>query len=137
MCLPPDALLQHLQSYLGFSYLGHGVYLHGCSSIVQLLLLILDEGYLLTAALPDLQRGMAPVGPPVPGQPPNLGHGVAPPGHCPWPRTWGGSSRPFLHHLSLALSATGPGLGHGVAPLGRRPFGMGTSRLLPLTSYMG
>ena len=28
VCLPSDALLQHLPSYLGFSYLGHGVYLH-------------------------------------------------------------------------------------------------------------
>ena len=24
VCLPPDALLQHLPSYLGFSYLGRG-----------------------------------------------------------------------------------------------------------------
>ena len=32
VCLPSDALLQHLPSYLGFSYLGHGVSLHGCSS---------------------------------------------------------------------------------------------------------
>ena len=29
-------------------------------------LLTLDEGYLLTAALPDLQRGIAPLGPLVP-----------------------------------------------------------------------
>jgi len=28
------------------------------------LLLTLDEGYLLTAALPELQRGIAPLGPP-------------------------------------------------------------------------
>ena len=35
VCLPSDALLQHLPSYLGFSYLGHGVSLHGCSSKVQ------------------------------------------------------------------------------------------------------
>ena len=34
VCLPPDALLQHLPSYLGFSYLGCGVSLHGCSSAV-------------------------------------------------------------------------------------------------------
>ena len=27
MCLPSDALLQHQPSYLGFSYLGHGVIL--------------------------------------------------------------------------------------------------------------
>ena len=31
MCLPSDALLQHLLSSLGFSYLGCGVSLHGCS----------------------------------------------------------------------------------------------------------
>ena len=35
VCLPSDALLQHLPSYLGFSYLGRGVCLHGCSSKVQ------------------------------------------------------------------------------------------------------
>ena len=46
VCLPSDALLQHLPSYLGFSYLRHGVSLHGCSSKVQPLLLTLDEGYL-------------------------------------------------------------------------------------------
>ena len=33
--------LQHLPSYLGFSYLGRGVSLHGCSSKVQPLLLTL------------------------------------------------------------------------------------------------
>ena len=75
-----SALLQHLPSYLGFSYLGHGVSLHGCSSKVQPLLLTLDEGYLLTAAPPDLERGITPLGPPVPMQPLLLGHGVAPPG---------------------------------------------------------
>ena len=69
VCLPSDALSQHLLSYLGFSYLGYGVYLHGCSSKVQLLLLTLEEGYLLTAALPDLQCAIAPLGPPVPAQP--------------------------------------------------------------------
>ena len=73
VCLPSDALLQHLPSYLGFSYLGRGVSLHGCSSKVQPLLLTLDEGYLLTAALPDLQHGIAPLGPPAPTQPPLLG----------------------------------------------------------------
>ena len=79
---------------------------------VQPLLLTLDEGYLLTAGLPDLQRGIAPLGPPVPMQPPRLGVGlvllaaapglgrrVAPPCRLPWPRA----------------------LGHGVAPPGRRP----------------
>ena len=66
VCLSSDALLQHLPSYLGFSYLERGVSLHGGSSKVQLLLFTLDEGYLLTTALPDLQRGIAPLGPPVP-----------------------------------------------------------------------
>ena len=94
--LPSDALLQHLPSYLGFSYLGRGVSLHSCSSKAQLLRLTLDEGYLLTAALPDLERGVAPLGPPAPWQPPLLGGGVVP--------------------LDRALD-----LGHGVAPPRRGP----------------
>ena len=61
VCLPSDALLQNLPPYLGFSYLGRGVSLHGFSSKAQLLLVTLDEGYLLTAAVPDLQRGIAPL----------------------------------------------------------------------------
>ena len=60
--LPSDALSQRLPSYWGFSYLGRGVSLHGCSSKAQPLLLTLDEGYLLTAAPPDLERGIAPLG---------------------------------------------------------------------------
>ena len=76
-CLPSDALLQHLLSYLGFSYFGRGVSLHGCSSKAQLLLLTLDEGYLLTASPPDLERGIAPLGPPAPMEPLLLGLGVA------------------------------------------------------------
>ena len=64
-----SAPLQHLPSYLGFSYLGRGVSLHGCSSKVQPLLLTLDEGYLLMATPPDLERGVAPLGPPAPAQP--------------------------------------------------------------------
>ena len=93
--LPSDALLQHLPSYLGFSYLGHGVSLHGCSSKAQPLLLTLDEGYLLTAAIPDLQRQKAPLGPPVLAQ-------------------------PLL--LRLLLPAAGPGLRLGVTPQGHRPW---------------
>ena len=81
VCLPSDALSQHLPSYLGFSYLGHGVSLDVCSSKVQPLLLTLDKRYLLTAAPPDLERGVAPLGPPVPVQPPLLGCGVAALGH--------------------------------------------------------
>ena len=83
MCLHFDALLKHLLSYLGFSYLARGVSLHGCSNKVQLLLLTLGKGYLLTAAIPDLECGIAPLGPPVPVQPLLLGRGVAPPGHRP------------------------------------------------------
>ena len=93
VCLPSDALLQHLSSYLGFSYLGRGVFLHGCSSKAQPLLLTLDEGYLLTAAVPDLQLGIAPLGPPAPTQPLVLGRGVAPPSHRPWPLARGCSSQ--------------------------------------------
>ena len=104
VCLPSDALLQHLPSYLGFSYLGRGVSLHGCSSKAQLLLLTLDEGYLLTTAVPDLQRGIAPLGPPVPALPPLLGLLLPAAGH--------GLGRGWL------LRVTAPGLGHEVASPG-------------------
>ena len=57
-------LLQILLSYLGFSYLGSGVSLHGYSIKAQLLLLTLDKGYLLTATPPDLKLGVAPFSPP-------------------------------------------------------------------------
>ena len=40
---------------------------------MQPLLLTLDEGCLLTAAPPDLERGVSPLGPHVPAQPPLLG----------------------------------------------------------------
>ena len=77
VCLPSDALSQHLPSYLGFSYLGLGVSLHSCSSKAQPLQLTLEE-----VAPPDLERGVAPLGPPAPMQLPLLGCGVAPPcGH--------------------------------------------------------
>ena len=69
VCLPSDALLPHLPSYLGFSYLGRGVSLHGFSSKVQLLLLTLDKEYLLNAIPPDLECGVAPLAPPVPSHP--------------------------------------------------------------------
>ena len=72
VCLPSDALSQHLPSYLGFSYLGRGESLHGCSSKVQPLLLTLDE-----VAPPDLERGVALPRPPTPVQLPLLGCGVA------------------------------------------------------------
>ena len=76
--------------------LGVGYLFTGYSSKAQLPLLTLEEGYLLTASLPDLQRGIAPLGPPAPAQlgsldvglvlpavAPGLGRGVAPPGCCP------------------------------------------------------
>ena len=95
VCLPSDALLQHLPSYLDFSYLGRGVSLHGCSSKAQPLLLTLDEGFLLTAAPPDLERGVAPLGPPA-------------------------FVQPLLLTLDKAylLTAAPPDLERGVAPLG-------------------
>ena len=68
VCLPYDALLQYLPSYLVFSYLGRGVSLHGCSSKAQPPLLTLEEGYLLTTAVRDLQRGIAPLGLPASAQ---------------------------------------------------------------------
>ena len=58
---------------LGFLLPWAGVFLHGRPSKAQPLQLTLDKGYLLTAALPDLQRGIAPLGPPVPAQPLLLG----------------------------------------------------------------
>ena len=143
-CLPSDALLQHLPTYLGFPYLGRWVSLHGYSSKAQPLLLTLDEGYLLTAAVPDLQRGMAPLGPPVPAQPrllglllpaaspglrcgwllpaaaPGLGLGVDPQGHCPWPWAWGGSSGSLPLALGVRwLLLAAPDLGCGVSPPSR------------------
>ena len=66
--------------------------LHGCSSKAQPLLLILDEGYLLTAAPPDLECGVAPLGPPAP-----------------------------LQEVGWLLSGGAPDLRGGVVPLGRRP----------------
>ena len=130
VCLPSDALLQHLPSYLGFSYLGCGVSLHGCSSKAQPLLPTLDEGYILTGTLPDLQRGIAPLDPPVPRSHGSLDmglvllattlglwHGVAPPGRCPGlgRGAWGSSSHPppLTLDAGYLLSAAPPDLGRG------------------------
>ena len=93
VCLPSDALLQHLPSHLGFSYLGLGVSLHSSSRKAQPLLLTLDEGYLLTVAPPYLECGIAPLVLPVPTQPPLLGCGIDPPGHHPWPWAWDSPSQ--------------------------------------------
>ena len=127
VCLPSDALLQYLPSYLGFSYLGGGVSLHGCSSKAQPLLLTLDEGYLLTAAIPDLQRGLAPLGLPLPAQPLLLGCSSRPPALA---SGVGGSSQLLplalgsgwlLRVTALASGArwllpAAPDLGHEVSP---------------------
>ena len=83
VCLPSDALSQYLSSYLGFSYLESGVSLHGCSSKAELLLLTLDERYLLTATPADLERGVAPLGPPATVKPLLFKHGVSSLGCCP------------------------------------------------------
>ena len=89
---------------------------------VQVLLLTLGEGYLLTAAapLPDLERGIAPLGPLVPAQLPLLGLGAAPPAATPG-LSGGRSSRLLLHRRSLALSAAAPDLRRGVGPLSCSP----------------
>ena len=115
VCLPSDALWQHLPSYLGFSYLGRGVSLHGCSSKAQPLLLTLDEGYLLTAAVPDLQRGTGPpLGPPAPAQPLLLGMLLLAPGPG---LGVGGSSQlpPLALGLGWLFRVTALGLGCEVA----------------------
>ena len=96
VCLPSEALLQYLPSYLGFSYLGRGVSLHSCSSKAQPLLLTLEEGYILTAALPNLQLGIAPLGPPAPAQ-------------------------PWLPVCGVLLQAASPDLGRGATPLVATP----------------
>ena len=99
--------------------------------------LTLDEGYVLTTAPPDLERGIAPLGPPAPAQSPLLGRGVVHLGSRPSPQTQSSSSWPFLCCHSLALLAAAPDLGLGVTPLGHCPSGMGSSQLLPLTSDVG
>ena len=88
VCLPFDALSQYLLSYLGFSYLGHWVSLHGCSSKAQPLLLTLDEGisswpplltlnveWLLSALLRLRSHRSLDVGLLLPAAAPGLGRG--------------------------------------------------------------
>ena len=121
-----------------------GVSLHGCSSKAQPQFLTLDEGCLLTTTVPDLQRGIAPLGPPVPEQPPllrlllpaagpglglgvapqghraGLGHEVAPPSCRPWPRAQGGFSGSLpLASVARWLLPASPDLGRRVAPPSR------------------
>ena len=117
VCLSSDALLQHLPSYLGFSYLGRGVSLQGCSSKAQPLLLTLDEEYLLTTSLSDHQHGIAPLGPPVPAA---TARQVAPPGLRALAWGVGGSSQllPLASGSGWLLRVTTPGLGRKVASPG-------------------
>ena len=69
--------------------------------------------YLEQVAPPDLEHGVAPLGPPAPVQPvllgrgvlllataPGLGRGLAPPDHRPWPGTWSSSSWLLLRSAS-------------------------------------
>ena len=107
-------------------------------TILLWFLLPWKNGISFTATLPDLQRGIAPLGPPVPVQPQLLGCGVGPPGHHPWPQTQGNCSRRYPWPRMLGISSRPPpNLGHRVTLLGRCPLGMGSSWLLPLTSDMG
>ena len=101
----------------GFLLFGREVCLHGCSSKAQPLLLTLDEGYLLTAAPPDLERRIASLGPPAPAQPPLLGCGLLLPGADPG---LGRGVTPLSFSCAAAAwhSAAAPDLGHGVTPLG-------------------
>ena len=104
--------------------------------------LTLGMGYLLTAALPDLQRGIAPLGPPAPAQPGLLGRRVAPPTRHPWPRGWGLgyfllATAPDLGRW-VSLLSRAPDLGRGVAPLHRScAVAVWYSQPLPLTSDVG
>ena len=98
---------------MGFFYLGHGVSLHSCSSKAQLLLLTLDQGCLLTAAVTDFQCGIAPLGPPEPAQPPLLGCSSQP---LALSSGMGASTQlpPLALGSGWLLRVTAPGLGHEV-----------------------
>ena len=105
VCLPADALSQHLPFYLSFSYLGRGVSLHGCSSKAQPVLLTVDEGYLLSASPPDRDCRLATLGPPASMQPPLLGRRVA---------AGGGNCNSILQSLLKGTAARGLLLGEKV-----------------------
>ena len=123
VCLPSDALLQHLPSYLGFSYLGHGYFFMAAPAKCSHCSLPWTRD--MFSLPPFLTPGIAPLGPPVSAQARLLGLGVAPPGRCPWPRAWG-------HGVAV------PNLGHWVSPLGGScAIAVWYSRPLPLTSDVG
>ena len=118
VCLPSDALLQHLPSYLGFSYLGRGGISSWLLHKAQPLLLTLDEGYLLTATVPDLQRGIGPLGPPVLRSHHSSGCSSL---LLALASSVGGSSQlpPLASGWGWLLKVTAPGLGRKVASPGR------------------
>ena len=98
VCLLSDALLQHLPSYLGFSYLGRGVSPHHRPSWPWMW---------SSSSRPSCARAAT--------APWTWGFSSR---HHPWPRALGSSSwLPPLGHGVLPASA--PDLGGGVAPLGR------------------
>ena len=152
VCLPSNGLLQHLPSYLGCSYLRRGDI---SSRLLQQSTATAPYlgwgGYLLTTIVPDLQRGIAPLGPPVPAQPlllgllllaagPSLRLRMAPQGHRPWPGPLGGSSQlsPQASGSGWLLRVTDPGLGHQVAsPSCPWPRTWGVSSWPPLTLDVG
>ena len=102
--------------------------------------LTLAMGYLLMAAPPDLERGVAPLGPLAPVQPPllglglllpaaapDLGHGVAPLGHSCTVAAW--HSRPLPLTWTWGTSSWPLPLGHGVLSASAPDFGCGVAHL--------
>ena len=82
VCLPSDALSQHRLTRVSLT-LDMGYLFMAAPAKHSHCCLTLDEGYLLMAAPPDLEHGVAPLGPPVLTQPQLLGRGVAPLGCLP------------------------------------------------------
>ena len=72
--LPSDAILQHRLTWVSLT-LGVG-YLFTATPAKRSRCSFTLEGYLLTASLPDLQREIAPLGPPAPVQPRFLDPGL-------------------------------------------------------------
>ena len=111
----------------------------------------LGQGVSPHHAPPDLECGIAPLGPPclrshcsldmglvLPATTPGSRQRVTPPGRCPLSQAEGSSSRLLLCCRSLALSATAPVLGCGVVPLSHScTITAWHSHPLPLTSELG
>ena len=127
MCLPSDALLQQLPSYLGFSYLGRGVSLHGCSSKAQPLLLTLDEGYFY-AEYREPERGQDPASPRAVRSERHLGARVR---AGTWTEAAGAA---FLRGERAATPCTGLRPGQGCCSVVPGHFGEPSSTLLLTTT---